>query len=76
MTHEDDIGCGRLVGLEPGAKVISCDIHSLVGLVPGIYLGVDNVRMGQGPLQEVVHMGRKRMEGGIVAHVAVDVYHQ
>lgn len=76
MPDQDDIGVLLLVRLQPGAELVSGHFDGLVGLVPGIDLGVDDVGLAQLFPQEVVNVRREGTEGGVVAHEAMDVDNQ
>lgn len=76
VSDQDNIGIVLLVGLQPGAELVSGHVDGLVGLVPGIYLGVDDVRLAQLFPQEVVNVCGEGAERGVVAHEAMDVDYQ
>lgn len=62
--------------LQPGAELISGHFDGFVGLVPGVDLGMDDVRLAQLLPQEVVNMCGEGTEGSVVAHEAMDVDNQ
>jgi hypothetical protein len=73
VSNQDHVGGGRLVGSEPLAEVFTGNADGLVGLVPGVDLGVDDVGLGEQNLEEIVDMGRERAERRGAPLVAVDV---
>lgn len=73
VADEDDIRGGGLVRPEPLAEVVAGDLDGAVGLVAGVDLGVDDVRLGEGVAQEGVDVVGKGAEGLSVAVEAVDV---
>lgn len=73
MTDQDNISILILMRLQPGAELVSGHLDGLVGLVPGVDLGMDSMRFAQLFPQKVVDVCGERAEGRVVAHEAVDV---
>lgn len=59
MADEYNICSRRLMRFKPGTEFISRHLNGFIRLIPGIYLGVNSVRLGQKLAQVRVNMGRK-----------------
>ena len=73
MPDQDNVGVVLLVRLQPGAELVPGYFDGLVGLVPGIDLGVDDVRLAQLFPQKVVDVCGEGAERGVIAHEAMNV---
>jgi hypothetical protein len=73
VPYKDHVGGGGFMRRQPLAEVITGHIDGLVGLVTGIYLGVNDMCLNQQVLQKAVYMSGEGAERSVVPHEAVDV---
>lgn len=67
VNAERSVPCGELV---------PCQFERVTGPISRIYLGVDDMGVGQGYGEEIVEMGGEGLEAGLIAHEAMDVDEQ